>query len=1319
MRYVVFQTEACIKDAKTYGLSDSINRLAKKVEADQSIANWDKFLPSPYLKKSLGTHRLMAEQRLLEDAIFICFLGVSPRAGEMYEKFLQANSATWKDRSPRDDTLRSYLNERTSLPDLITEPTDSESAYLRTALSVFDYSDGVVYESRDWVESSTNPELEKHLLRYSELVLEALGESNSEKTLLVHASGREKILYKRIRLADRLEPAIFLATPLLGDDSKKEQIESRYAGIFGVSDGIEEETVLRQCGRAYPALIVSDENVWAAIQKNREGNLALSPEESRILDQIRNRAGDSIYPLFINGRPGSGKSTVLQYLFADYLHLHLCKDDRLAESPLYLTYSNNLLLAAKQAVETILRCNSHKATDYINLASDPVRSIISKSFAEFQSLLRSFLSGEQSQHFSSEKKMDFRTFRIKFLRAFKGHPEAEIRRLSPELAWHVIRTYIKGMRQDSETYFGPIDYKELPAKQKTVDQHIFEAVYEKVWQRWYQGLCETGGFWDDQDLARKVLDLDVDISRYPAIFCDEAQDFTKIELELILRLSLFSRRTVSPQELRFVPFAFAGDPFQTLNPTGFDWPAVQASFHEKIVQALDRSSKAKLRFNYQELSCNYRSMKSIVGFCNLVQLMRGVLFDKKDISPQQSWFTDESPMPVVFDIDDQSCQRNLQEQSELVFILPCQENGEEEYVRSDEYLAGFPGQNFLSTIRAKGLEFSRIVLYKFGEECCQNYPELLEPLETGIPHSISPESALPLEYFINRLYVGASRAQKRLFIVDTKRGIENFWHHSSIRHTENLLTQFVKGRGVANELKWSIEDLCGLQPGYEESWSEAKDDPAKLGEMFRNDGLAQRDAYKLDKARWNFKRVGRESDALDCEAKMLEIEESFEAAGNIYLKLKQTANALRCFWTARSYATIKNHAEFNNTLERKVADFVAGALGPSCSNQLLDFLLKTINGPSKDRILSEPQFVEVCEQVIESSANWKEADVSWPSLHSKLSEIAKSGIRFEETRAYGEVAYRANQYGEAKSVWERHGATATEKYKDASAHVLTENYELGKAGAESVETLVAAYVRLRKFENAAALLAKHPSEKMSFDLMALTRNDDRATFLKVAEDLLKTRAQNKRWREVITLMRSLELSSQESKRINAHFAFQIASSRDLPDLAVKQDLDELADYLKKTFLDGVWDSTLNTAIIGTAIERANRIVDSLDFYERIWKTQRIPANPDEQRHARTRWYKCKLRQSLTLDERGRTADAQRYAREAEEFAVHSGIKTNEIAEYTDVSSSSIHLPLPGFRISETQRRMILASVNAGLGAEEIAAALGVSLEEVRTVIEPH
>ena len=167
-------------------------------------------------------------------------------------------------------------------------------------------------------------------------------------------------------------------------------------------------------------------------------------------------------------------------------------------------------------------------------------------------------------------------------------------------------------------------------------------IYDRITchANWYKPLCEEHGYWDNQDLTAAVLEHAAreDLSKYPGIFCDEAQDFTRNELELILNLSVFPRRKIATHELTRVPFAFAGDPFQTLNPTGFSWNSVRAGFHEKLVRHLDKTASGRLSMNYKELSYNYRSSKHIVGLTNLIQLTRGLLFDIRDLKPQKAWF---------------------------------------------------------------------------------------------------------------------------------------------------------------------------------------------------------------------------------------------------------------------------------------------------------------------------------------------------------------------------------------------------------------------------------------------------------------------------------------------------------------------------------------------------------------------------------------------------------------------------------------------------------------------------------------------------------
>ena len=55
---------------------------------------------------------------------------------------------------------------------------------------------------------------------------------------------------------------------------------------------------------------------------------------------------------------------------------------------------------------------------------------------------------------------------------------------------------------------------------------------------------------DDQDLARAVLagivNGEIQPQLYAATFCDEAQDFTRIEFQLILRLSVWLKIPTTP-----------------------------------------------------------------------------------------------------------------------------------------------------------------------------------------------------------------------------------------------------------------------------------------------------------------------------------------------------------------------------------------------------------------------------------------------------------------------------------------------------------------------------------------------------------------------------------------------------------------------------------------------------------------------------------------------------------------------------------------------------------------------------------------------------
>ena len=100
----------------------------------------------------------------------------------------------------------------------------------------------------------------------------------------------------------------------------------------------------------------------------------------------------------------------------------------------------------------------------------------------------------------------------------------------------------------------------------------------------YKKYFDEKAGWDDLDIVRYALSKYDDGSRfhkYAVIFFDEAQDFTKIETDLILKLSVYSKYDLTTREEDSkIPIAFAGDPNQTINPTGFRWGSTQEIFNE-------------------------------------------------------------------------------------------------------------------------------------------------------------------------------------------------------------------------------------------------------------------------------------------------------------------------------------------------------------------------------------------------------------------------------------------------------------------------------------------------------------------------------------------------------------------------------------------------------------------------------------------------------------------------------------------------------------------------------------------------------------------
>lgn len=1352
--------------AGEHALQNEVKKHAWKVEDDQSISTWECFLPEPIIRKTLGrSFRLIAVQLLDVDNIVVCFLGVWPRGSADYDRFLDNPRQFIRKFMPPEDDIKSFVEKRLdatiSLPEEIPPPDIKEYSYLyNTGLEEVDHTYGIIFESHDWVKMIRTEKYRGRMSRYFDLLCQEVVYADQNQHLAIQKQGGAKILFKKFLRSNH----IFLIAPLLSENNDEEKnIRRKYADILRMEDDeISSEILLKHSSRSYPQLILADdEDIWQRVQKNTEGNLALSPEEARILKQMtRPENNKKQFPLFINGRPGSGKSTILQYLFAEYLFLHLCKntDERLSDPPVYLTYSEMLLRAAKQAVYTIIKCNSKFAAHrWMDLDVPDVKKIIDQSFGEFHKFILQFLPPYlKNEVFRYDKFYRFSDFQKEWNRYRKNDPDIRIRKMSPELAWHVIRTYIKGMSDRSDNYFDTESYEELSREQRTVSVANYEFIFERIWENWYKPLCEKYGYWDNQDLTAAVLEHSTkeDLSRYPGIFCDEAQDFTRNELELILNLSIFHRRKISTHELARVPFAFAGDPFQTLNPTGFSWNAVRAGFHEKIVRHLDKTAQGHLSMNYQELSYNYRSSRHIVGFTNLIQLTRGLLFDIPDLKPQKAWFGERNlqvpahnnsddlevdRLPQYFNVSSDACQRLLTERPGIIIIIPCQEGEEEVYVEQDEFLGTLASDNhyvcnFLSPMQAKGLEFHTVVLYKFGEDLAISYTDLLSPLKSGIPHQ--GESALPLEYFMNRLYVAASRAKKNLYIVDTDQGIEAIWRNREMLNFDTLIASYNK----TTEDQWKVENLTLVEPGLDSSFdlSEQGDSPLDIAQSFKRSGVLEHNPYLLRLAAANYRRSNYEGEASKCEAMAYEYEDKLEKAGLAYSALNMKDEALRCLWYAGALANIANNNLFANTIYQKAAIFDQQSIIEEPSfiqcREILDGITKNLSDdPSIFQNEYEPQWSIIADKLITAlvrsgSTSKEDYDISsWQSIYKNVSKLSKANLISDSAPNLARIAFNASNYLHAVKIWDRCSLNNHRDYYYSLAKVtdypknidlffkadaLTEveaivkENDIAGLATGQICKLVGHCLTRNNLEGALSILKINPVYTSVRELYQKSGEQSDAKIQCAAIALLiETAVRENKWDDLISFYEKQVTSEELVEHASKFLVNELAYSETFAS-AQRKKREKLGKYLRKLLIENPWSGLAGIKIAGTAIEKANKIIDALEFYELIWSSKKIPATPGEVTFAKERWLKRKYLLS-------RLTNSPKHNEEADklngEWGLH--IDINKLPTYPVIkpekkTTSKIDL----------QERAISALLQKDMDVSDIAELLNIKQAKVLQVL---
>ncbi len=939
-----------------YHLQTEINQLVQMLEKTEGMdivgALFEPF--PPYLKRRLGKFRLLAKIVRVGNNRVVCLLSIWPRDDILYKDFVRDPRGVGKhclDPLLDQDALQRSLAEFNEVQDAQQHQIGTLKSLPSTLYPWLEppgwgmdpqARDLVIYESAEWVKRFRNKEINDYWQTYHDIIsnifagIEMIQDLPDWPEVKLAGKDDRYVLFSEIETSDTpARQLLFLLAPFKGSPSGAEitQVTTTTHPIYALHENpadlslrlLRLDEVAPFASRAYPWYLLADKDNWLEIEREKEANLALSPDEEQVLRSISMPApGTSALPIFINGRAGSGKSTMLFYVFADYCYRK--QRQNLPGDPLFLTYNEELLRVARDSVHRLLSSHHRFLAERPTKDEVPPTDVFFRPFQKF--LIEDLLPIGERERFDRGKYMSFYLFK----RLYRGEPlcepvppaarnereRGEREKLlqeremalqpnrdivwSPELCWHVIRAFIKGYCLDG--YMDPDDYQEVPRRDRIISDEAFTQIYRTVWQQWYMPITTRHGYWDDQDLIRKVLELKCYCPKYTAVFCDEAQDFTRLELQLILRLSAFSQYDLGYQPIRSLPFAFAGDPFQTLNPTGFRWESVQAAFYEEVIAALDPEGQLRLVMNRQELAYNYRSTQPIVHFTNLVQLWRHVLFGL-DLQPQICWKRGEFPDPQKFILDQNISPHELRSVVEnTIIIVPCEEGQEVSYIREDVLLSQIfpdateqdPPKNVLSAIKAKGLEFKRVILYKFGETCDRAVWELLsEPRD----HPVE------FEYFFNKLYVAATRAMERLFVVDSREGDQRLWIYAQKKPAD--LEAFLK---KAKDRRAWEEHVQLISLGAPESVREMlEDDPLSIAREFEMKGLNLREPDYLRRAKKYYRTIGYEVEADLCEAWAMRFEEKFCEAGKLFLRHSKVDEAWECFWEGMCWVELADWYE--------------------------------------------------------------------------------------------------------------------------------------------------------------------------------------------------------------------------------------------------------------------------------------------------------------------------------------------------------------------------------------------------------------------------
>ncbi len=813
----------------------------------------------------------------------------------------QLTSGTWLTENPLpDDEVQDFktkYNDRaqTQLPPK-TQTPDSIRHWLNEFRIKLNFD---VYELEDWVLYSSNKNSTEGLQdKYSLLFKTALKS-------VVYQETNDAIKITLLDEQKHLKKAVFLTFNIGIIYSEFNVVEGRR--IIVIHDGAHirdqknrwENAIIKALSnsqlsspsidsisklahRAYPKWILNNENeLWLAVQRfDGSNNLSLLPEQVDYLKDFK-------FPSYINGQAGSGKSTMLYYLFANVCFYKLFNS--IQGEILFLTDNIHLLESSSKAVIGLLNSNPEYTTDFKLEDINQVRNY----FSSIQTFLMDLLPEEEKSQFHPTKYLSFSKFKELYIKNSTIN-----KRHSPEESWFAISTYVYGYYENIE-----IDSVEkytndttgIPSKFRIFKPEEFHSIISNS-LHFFKKLIEEG-YWDKTKLVRTIRKYyPVKLPKqYEVVFCDEAQDFTRIELRIIIQSSMFTEFDLTHEEQ--FPVVFAGDVLQTVNPTGFSETRLHQMFYETFKETGFKYNKTRSTYNPEY---NYRSSKDIIRLANIVQSFRKFYLNEESARKQSSKRNKQSAkIPVLH------YKEWLQEKNNLElfrakfkyksFIIPIDIDEEYHYINEEKLLDDLHFTDIKSSIDAKGAEYSQVVVYGFGDKYLLDFGEL------DTTNSIQD---FRKRFFFNKLYVAITRAQNELIIIDSQKAAETFWlpllkHKTTEESWENY---------------FELDEILPFNPetGLVNALESTPEDALANAILDMEQGKIDSNSSRLVVAANVFLMLGKIDEANYCYGLKEEIKRNFILAGSYFEKAGKWEEAAQVYFVSRNWNQLKSIAKYQS-----------------------------------------------------------------------------------------------------------------------------------------------------------------------------------------------------------------------------------------------------------------------------------------------------------------------------------------------------------------------------------------------------------------------